>query len=191
MISASHNPYERQRRQVLLGARREAARCLGRAGRAGADSSRCSRSIRRISAGRGAPATRAAATSSSARARSAASLSLKGLKIVIDAANGAALYNVAPEGIPRTRRRGPCRSAAARTAPTSTPASARPRRRRWSQAVAEHGARLRRRPRRRRRPPATGRPAAGRLYNGDELLYLLVCRPSRPGGAGRRERSAP
>ena len=53
---------------------------------------------------------------------------------------------------PRSRR-----SAARPTASTSTPASAPPRRRRWSTAVPRQRRRLRHRPRRRRRPAADGR----------------------------------
>ena len=96
VISASHNPYRRQRHQVLLGQRREAARRLGAAGRGGAAASRRSGSTRRAWARRAASTTRAAATSSSARARCAHDLSLRGLKIVVDAAHGAA-YHVAPD----------------------------------------------------------------------------------------------
>ena len=97
VISASHNPFARQRHQVLLGARREAARRLG-ARRSRRRWSSRPRWVDSAELGKARRARRraAAATSSSARAPSATTCRCKGLKIVVDAAHGAA-YHVAPD----------------------------------------------------------------------------------------------
>ena len=58
VISASHNPYRRQRHQVLLRARREAARRLGAGGRGGARRAAALGRLRASSARRGASTTR-------------------------------------------------------------------------------------------------------------------------------------
>ena len=97
VISASHNPYRRQRHQVLLGARREAARRRGSAQvEAALDGAAAVGRLGRAWARRAASTTPAGATSSSARAPSATTCRCSGLKIVVDAAHGAA-YHVAPD----------------------------------------------------------------------------------------------
>jgi phosphoglucosamine mutase len=100
-------------------------------------------------------------------------LSLRGLKIVIDAAHGAG-YHVAPDVFHELGAEVVPIGCAARRHSTSmtgvgatAPAGAGGRR-------GPAPSRLRRGARRRCRPAAAGRCRNGRLYNGDELLYVMV-----------------
>ena len=100
-------------------------------------------------------------------------LTLRGLKIVVDAAHGAA-YHVAPDVFHELGAEVDLRSAARPTASTSTTASARPRPQALVDAVQRAAA-----PTSASRSTATPTGCswstrAGRLFNGDELLYVMV-----------------
>jgi phosphoglucosamine mutase len=95
VISASHNPYSRQRHQDFRRGRREAQRRAGgghrgTAGRAAADAG-----VRGVWDGRGASTTRGRTTRTSASTLLQPDTDLAGLKLVVDCAHGAA-YKVAP-----------------------------------------------------------------------------------------------
>ena len=97
-------------------------------------------------------------------------LTLRGLKIVVDAAHGAA-YQVAPQVFHELGADVVSIGCAPDGLNINQDVGAtHPQA--LVDAVREQG-RLRHCARRRRRPPATGRPQ-GRLYNGDELLYLMA-----------------
>ena len=100
MISASHNPLRRQRHQAVRPGRLQALR-RDRAADRGADRHRPRQAARRARRSSAAPSASTAcrtATSNSPSARCRATMSLDGLRIVIDCANGAG-YRVAPEAL--------------------------------------------------------------------------------------------
>jgi phosphoglucosamine mutase len=94
VITASHNPYRRQRHQVLLRGWRQAAGCRG-----GRDRGRVGPPFKTVPAAVWARSsvstTPPVATSNSAKAAFRNCDSLRGLKIVLDCAHGAT-YNIAP-----------------------------------------------------------------------------------------------
>ena len=179
VISASRTTRSTTTASSSSGARREAARRLGAEVERRSRRSRPPWVARRSSARCASWKTRAAATSSSARAPSSNDLALGPAGRRRGARRG---LPGRADGVPRTRRRGHsgrlCKpdglninAGVGATAPAALieARSARPRR-------------LRHRAGRRCRPPAAGR-RRGRLYNGDELFYVMADRRSPAGRA--------
>ena len=156
VISASHNPFADNGIKFFSARGEKLPDDWERAVEAALERAAAVGRLGRRSARRAGSTTRAAATSSSARAPCGSELSLQGPEDRRRCRARRGLPRRARR-VPRARRRGRRPSAASPTASTSTPASAPPRRRRWSHAVRERRRRLRRRARRRRRPAADGR----------------------------------
>jgi phosphoglucosamine mutase len=151
---APRTTLRRQRHQVLFRRRHQAAR-RGRGEIEARLDSRWVRRVRPNSARRAASTTPPGATSSSARAPSPTS-STCAAEASSSTARTAPAYHIAPQGLPRARRRGDPPSAPSPTASTSTTASAR-RTRASLRGGARAQGRPRHRARRRRRPADDGR----------------------------------
>ena len=134
--------------------------------------------------------TRAAATSSSCKTTFPRELTLDGLTIVVDCANGAA-YKVGARGARGARRQGDrARRQAGRQEHQRQVRRAAPRGAGAARCV-KHGAHLGHRARRRRRPRSSSCDEKGKVVDGDAIMAICAARARRAQGSWRRRRWSP